>query len=146
MFHAEGKAGFELGYIEGLADGKAGVTGDRAYASGRAHIGFGESVPSWSDIQDRLNPNNYYVYESNSIPYLKYHSPGPSKEWTRRFEKFQYEEPRTFKKASPSVESNHLSPYSGSVQRNSMYGFRRRRFGVRRIYRRRPIYRRRRNY
>jgi len=148
MFHAEGKAGFDLGYIEGLADGEAGVKGGRAYASGRAHIGVGENVPYWAT--DPFDTRNYYALENEWLPryYAGYGRLLDKEARLPSVQKGQLQDkgfgpPPSYEQAMKY--SNHSSARRVGGASN-MYGFRRRRFGRRRLFVRRPTYRRRRFY
>lgn len=131
MFHAEGKAGFDLGYIEGFADGRAGIAGNSATADGRASLRFHPPDISWPE---RLNPYNYelkYAKGDNWKGLAKHlYYTGP-----------ETEAPKTL--TNKRVYGGHSSVVSISSGRN-MYGFRR---GYRRrVFRRRAVYRRRRFY
>jgi len=134
MFHAEGKAGFDLGYIEGLADGRAGIKGNTASASGRAHL--------------RLNPGNIEwpsVFNSNNWEYI----PRSESEWGQ-LRYYPDGRPKTEvpKEITNNITNkrvyNHSGVGSDSVRPN-MYGFRRRTYR-RRLFRRRMPYRSRRFY
>jgi len=136
MFHAEGAAGFDLGYIEGFADGRAGISGNSASASGRARVRFNPPDSEWTK---RLNPSNYEYKYSEGTP------------WKGVLGHLRYN-PRQEKEVSKTLRSNithyrNFDSHSGfrpiSGGRN-MYGFRR---GYRRrVFRRRAVYRRRRFY
>jgi len=131
MFHAEGKAGFNFGYIEGFADGSAGIEGSEASASGRARVRVHPPDSEWAR---RLNPYNYdlkYAKGDNWKGLAKHlYYTGP-----------ETEAPKTL--TNKRVYGGHSSHRSISSGRN-MYGFRR---GYRRrVFRRRAVYRRRRFY
>lgn len=139
MFHAEGQAGFDLGYIEGLADGRAGIEGDTASASGRAHLRLHTPDFSWAE---RFNPANYYRLSDEWIPTRFI----PPRYWehVKRVEAEAAEKMRSSNITNKRVYGGHLPVGSVSGGPN-MYGFRRGSYR-RRIFRRRAFYRRRRFY
>jgi len=135
MFHAEGKAGFNLGYIEGLADGRAGIQGDTASATGRAHLRLNPGNIEWPE---RLRLGNYWVGPNG----LEYHE--GSRNWFNR-SKAQVPKAITTNITNKRVYNQpHSFVGSGSGGPN-MYGFRRRTYR-RRLFRRRMPYRSRRFY
>lgn len=134
MLHAEGQAGFDFGYVSGLADGRAGVTGDSLYADGRAHLRFNKAPIGWAE---RLYPSNYAYDPQHGLRYSE-----GSRNW---FKKAQIPEKITRANRFHDPNSRHSFTRSRGVGRN-MYGFRRRSYGRRRVFRRRAVYRSRRFY
>lgn len=138
MFHAEGKAGFDLGYIEGFADGRARIAGNSATADGRASLRFHPPDISWPE---RLDPSNYHKTSDEWIPTRFI----PPRFWEhlKDVEAKEAEKMRGSNITNKRVYGGHSSVVSTGVGRN-MYGFRR---GYRRrVFRRRSVYRRRRFY
>lgn len=137
MFHAEGKAGFNLGYIEGLADGRAGISGNSASASGRASVRFSPPGVSWPTV---LNTENWKYIPRTDKEWgkLQYYPGGPPKAQASKALI-----PYVPNLSNKRVYNGHsgLHSISGGP---TMYGFRR---GYRRrVFRRRAVYRRRRFY
>lgn len=127
MAHAEGRAGFDFGYIEGFADGAASI--HTHGASARGNVGIRYDPEYIKSLGERLNPNNYYVKEGSWMPY--FFSP-----WHHIPKKSQSEKISSVQALIP----NHSRVRLGGRRMYGRRGF----VGIRRsLYRRRKYYRRR---